>query len=265
MLRLTRTFALAALLTALAAPARAADAAPKVGEATRDADGFLVHRVECDYQDKPTAVRVLLPGKVEPGRRYRVLYVLPVEAGDGKQYGDGLLEVKKRGLHDRYGLICVQPTFARVPWYADHPTDPKVRQESYFLKVVVPFVEDKYPALARPEVLPRQVDDPPLGVVEVAEQAEVDRGQLAVATDGVGGDVLGEGLALLAVLGQPVAGLRRRQRPGQRPQAVLDLGIESFLITDFAHSSSPAVRGRSLPADFRDTRTPGTVRLPLRS
>jgi|SRR5579884_1025076 len=147
--RLPLAVALACL--ALATPARAEDAAPKVGEATRDADGILVHRVECGYQDRPTTVRVLLPAKVEPGRRYRVLYVLPVEAGDGRQYGDGLPEVKKLGLHDKYGLICVQPTFARLPWYADHPTDPRVRQEGYFLQVVVPFVEEKYPALARPE------------------------------------------------------------------------------------------------------------------
>jgi enterochelin esterase-like enzyme len=88
---------------------------------------------------------------LEKGRRYPVLYVLPVEAGDGDRYGDGLREVQKLGLHDKYGLVCVQPTFARVPWYADHPTDEKVRQESYFLKVVLPFVEETYPVVARPK------------------------------------------------------------------------------------------------------------------
>jgi hypothetical protein len=148
--RIVALLALAVCL-ALSSPAPGADAAPKVGDATKDADGILVHVVESDYQDKPTTIRVLLPGKMEQGRRYRVLYVLPVEAGNEKRFGDGLLEVKKLGLPDRYGLICVQPTFARLPWYADHPTDPKIRQESYFLKVVVPFVEEKYPALARPE------------------------------------------------------------------------------------------------------------------
>jgi hypothetical protein len=148
---LSALVALAGLLSA--GPARASDHAPasKIAEAKADADGTLVHAVESELHDRPTTIRVLLPGKVEEGRRYRVLYVLPVEAGDERRYGDGLLEVKKLGLHDRYGLIVVQPTFARLPWYADHPTDPRLRQESYFLKVVVPFVEEKYPALARPE------------------------------------------------------------------------------------------------------------------
>ena len=35
-----------------------------------------------------------------------------------------------------------------MPWYADHPSDPEVRQESYFLKVVVPFVEQRVPGPA---------------------------------------------------------------------------------------------------------------------
>jgi hypothetical protein len=134
------------------APARCQELpASRVGAAKPDADGFRVHTVECDSQDKPTTIRVLLPSKPEAGRRYPVLYVLPVEAGDGRRYGDGLLEVKKLGLHDKFGLVCVMPTFARLPWYADHPTDSKVRQESYLLQVVLPFVERTYPVPAKPE------------------------------------------------------------------------------------------------------------------
>jgi S-formylglutathione hydrolase FrmB len=89
--------------------------------------------------------------KLEKEKRYPVLYVLPVEAGDGSRYGDGLLEVRKLGLHDKYGLVCVQPTFARLPWYADHPTAKGIRQESYLLEVVVPFMEKQYPVLAKLE------------------------------------------------------------------------------------------------------------------
>src|SRR5262249_47784077 len=123
----------------------------RVSEATRDAEGVLVHTVESEFQDKPTTIRVLLPGKLEKDKRYRVVYVLPVEAGEGRQFGDGLREVQKLGLHDKYGLIFVLPTFARLPWYADHPTDKKIRQESYLLEVVIPFVEKSYPVVARPE------------------------------------------------------------------------------------------------------------------
>jgi S-formylglutathione hydrolase FrmB len=126
-------------------------ARPKISDAKTDGNGFLVHAAECEEQDRPTTIRVLLPTKLEKDRRYPVVYVLPVEAGDGNRYGDGLVEVKKLGLHDKLGLIFVAPTFARLPWYADHPTQRGIRQESYLLRVVLPFVEEKYPALAKVE------------------------------------------------------------------------------------------------------------------
>ena len=83
-----------------------------------------------------------------PRTRCPVVYVLPVEAGNAHHYGDGLLEIQKRDLHRRFSAIFVAPTFAQLPWYADHPSDPEIRQESYFLKVVVPFIEQRYPARA---------------------------------------------------------------------------------------------------------------------
>jgi hypothetical protein len=118
---------------------------------TKAPEGILVHTLESDYQEHPTKVRVLLPARLEKGRRYPVLYVLPVEAGDGRGFGDGLSEIKKLALHEKYGLICVQPTFTRVPWYADHPRKGNLRQETHFLKVVLPFVEKRYPVLAKPQ------------------------------------------------------------------------------------------------------------------
>jgi S-formylglutathione hydrolase FrmB len=127
--------------------------APSFGDeaAQRDANGILVHTIRSPLQDGPTKIRVLLPTKWEKDRRYRVLYILPVEAGDGAVYGDGLREVQKRGLHDKYGLVCVMPTFARLPWYADHPTNKRIQQESYLLKEVLPFVEKNYPVLTEPK------------------------------------------------------------------------------------------------------------------
>jgi S-formylglutathione hydrolase FrmB len=122
----------------------------KIGPA-RNEGGVIIHAVESPYQSGPTQIQVLLPNRLEKGRRYPVLYVLPVEAGTESRYGNGLLEVKKLGLHNKHGLIVVQPTFARLPWYADHPTNPRLRQETYFLKVVLPFVEKTYPAQAAPE------------------------------------------------------------------------------------------------------------------
>ena len=111
-------------------------------------DGFLVHEVKSPYQAGTTRIRVLLPDPNEKGKTYPVVYVLPVEAGTESRYGDGLKEVKKLDLHNALKAVFVAPTFSHLPWYADHPTKTDVRQETYFLKVVVPFVEKTYPAKA---------------------------------------------------------------------------------------------------------------------
>lgn len=105
---------------------------------------FRVHLIRSPYQSGETRVRVLLPRDYDTSRKYRVLYVLPVEAGDGQRWGDGLAEVRRAALHERFQLICVAPTFSQLPWYADHPTDKTVWQESYLLKSVIPLVEKEY-------------------------------------------------------------------------------------------------------------------------
>ena len=110
--------------------------------------GWSIHRVDSDYQSATTEIKVLQPDHREPGKKYSALYVLPVEANNEDKYGNGLAEIKRLNLHNKYDLVCVAPTFARLPWYADHPTDLANRQESYFLKVVVPLVERTYPVRA---------------------------------------------------------------------------------------------------------------------
>lgn len=125
----------------------AADAT-QVSDAVVDEHGFRVHRVTSEFQSGATLIRVLLPEKLEPDERMRVLYLLPVEANTEHRYGDGLLEAKKLDLANKHRLICVAPTFSHLPWYADHPTDKTIRQETYFVKVVVPTIERLYPAVA---------------------------------------------------------------------------------------------------------------------
>jgi len=119
----------------------------RFSEAGEDAQGFLVHTVESPFQAGNTKLRVLLPDEIGKVKPCRVLYVLPVEKLDEHRYGNGLAEVRKLDLHNRHGLICVCPTFSHLPWYADHPTDPNIRQESYVLKDVLPFVERTYPVV----------------------------------------------------------------------------------------------------------------------
>lgn len=121
------------------------DVKATVSDAKKDEAGFLVHESRSPYQSKPTLIRVLQPDRLEQGRKYPVIYLLPVEAGVESRYGDGLKEIKKYDLHNKAKAIFVAPTFSQLPWYADHPTDPEIRQESHFLKVVVPFIEKSYP------------------------------------------------------------------------------------------------------------------------
>jgi len=116
-----------------------------VGDAITDSNQFLIHTVSSPDQSGETKIRVLLPEQIEQKKKCRVLFILPVEARMENRFGDGLLEIKKTNLHNKHHLICVAPTFSHLPWYADHPTDRTILQETYFLKVVVPFIDHHYP------------------------------------------------------------------------------------------------------------------------
>jgi esterase/lipase superfamily enzyme len=110
-----------------------------------DEQGFRVHEIRSQFQTGTTRVRVLTPERLDAGSCYKSIYVLPVEAGSGTHWGDGLLEIKKHDLHNQHQVIFVAPEFSHLPWYADHPTDRAIRQESYLLQDVVPMIEGSYP------------------------------------------------------------------------------------------------------------------------
>lgn len=117
----------------------------RISPAMIDDQGVRTHVVQSPYQRERTKVRVLLPDNLEEDKSYRVVYVLPVEAGEEARYGDGLAEVLKYNLHNEYQVLFVAPSFSDLPWYADHPTNSHLRQETYFRRVVVPLVERLYP------------------------------------------------------------------------------------------------------------------------
>jgi len=132
------------ILVTLAALTAVADEGPMISPA-RDEHGIAVHSVESSLQQGTTQIRVLLPDALRAERKYRAVYILPVEAWNATRYGDGLAEVKKRDLQNKFQAIFIAPTFSHLPWYADHPTDGTIRQETYFLEVILPFVEKAYP------------------------------------------------------------------------------------------------------------------------
>jgi hypothetical protein len=69
-----------------------------------------------------------------------------IDVVEKRRWGSGIEEAQKLGLADKYGFICVAPAFEQTPWFADHPTDPSVRQESDMLNAIIPFVEHTFPA-----------------------------------------------------------------------------------------------------------------------
>ena len=98
-----------------------------------------------EYQPGALFVDVLTPDIVPPHSYLRVVYVLPVEPLGQHRYGDALEVIEHLDLQNKYQVIFVAPEFAQMPWYADHPSDPMRRQESYLLRTVVPFVDERLP------------------------------------------------------------------------------------------------------------------------
>lgn len=112
----------------------------------KDEHGFVRHQVESPYQDGVTELKVLVPDSQAEPASLKLMLVLPVEKQGEYRWGDGLLEVQKEGLHQSLNLLCVEPTFSALPWYADHPTDVKLRQESHLIEAVLPILRWHYPS-----------------------------------------------------------------------------------------------------------------------
>jgi hypothetical protein len=117
------------------------------------ASDLRVHELNSERQSGVTRVRVILPDSLRfaegtDRQMFRTLYVLPVEAGAETRWGNSVEEVLKWDLQNRHQLICVFPEFSDLPWYADHPDNSRLQQESYLLKDVVPMVERIYPTKA---------------------------------------------------------------------------------------------------------------------
>lgn len=121
-----------------------------IGEPCREREGILTHHVQGPFQSGTTKVHVLLPDEVREGESFAQLFVLPVEPFDGQVWGDALAEIRSHELHNLHRLICMMPTFSHSPWYANHPTNPEMRQESHLLQVVRPFIDTSYPVLKEP-------------------------------------------------------------------------------------------------------------------
>jgi hypothetical protein len=112
--------------------------------------GEIAFTVRSPWQKSDTTVHVLVPDNSDGSEKLRVLFVLPVEPGSGTRWGSALDQIIKRDLHNKHHLICVYPTFSALPWFADHPSDKTLRQESYLVEGIVPFIDANFKTTAKP-------------------------------------------------------------------------------------------------------------------
>ncbi len=122
-----------------------------IGTMTADANGVRHYPITSSYQGSTVNdMRILLPSAAVTSLT-RFLYVLPVEQGPAGdyRYGDGFDTILSLGVHETYNLIVIAPSFGGgilpPPWYADHPTNPQVRQESYLVNHIIPTVDGLFP------------------------------------------------------------------------------------------------------------------------
>jgi S-formylglutathione hydrolase FrmB len=71
---------------------------------------------------------------------HNFLYVLPVEPEGETIYGDGLTTVRGLNAHNQYNVTLIAPSFPTDPWYADNPSDPNIKYESFMSLELQPWV-----------------------------------------------------------------------------------------------------------------------------
>jgi S-formylglutathione hydrolase FrmB len=144
---ITSVLSLTLALTSLAAGATSP--APAI---TRDKTsvnpGILSFTVVSNYQKGPDELEALLPDDYTANKRYPVVYLLPVNTGTTGQWGSSIVEAKKANLQNQYQMIFVAPAYDTQPWFGDNPLRPEIRQNSYMLDVVIPFIDKEFSTIA---------------------------------------------------------------------------------------------------------------------
>ena len=76
-----------------------------------DANGVATYDASSPDDGGTQALRVLAPTNPAPGVPHNFLYVLPVEAGLGTTYGDGLETLRALNAQNQYNLTIIEPSF----------------------------------------------------------------------------------------------------------------------------------------------------------
>jgi enterochelin esterase-like enzyme len=110
--------------------------------------GTRSYTVISAYQKRPNELEVLLPDDYSPDKKYRVVYMLPVNTGTTGQWGSSIVEARKANLQNAYDMIFVAPAYDTQPWFGDNPVHPETQQDTYMLDVVVPFIDKEFSTVA---------------------------------------------------------------------------------------------------------------------
>lgn len=103
------------------------------------------YNVDSTRQRFETVIRVLVPKDIERIERPRVVYALPSSPEISHRSGDVIEVILAEGLHDRYGMVVVAPSYAEWPWMTDLPDDPMFQQVLYLLEDVLPVFDRRFP------------------------------------------------------------------------------------------------------------------------
>jgi len=116
--------------------------------------GFEVHYLSTDASgiesydvisanngDGPQILRVLRPTNPAAGVAHNFLYALPVEAGLGTSYGDGMATLQAANAQNQYNVTIIEPSFQIEPWFANNPNDPNLQYETFMTTELQPWVK----------------------------------------------------------------------------------------------------------------------------
>ncbi len=114
----------------------------QVSYASTDSNGVKSYSViSANNGDGPQTLRVLTPTNPAAGVAHNFLIVLPVEAGLGSTFGDGLGTLESLDAQDQYNLTIIEPTFAIDSWDANNPNDPRLQYETFLTQELVPWIK----------------------------------------------------------------------------------------------------------------------------
>lgn len=96
------------------------------------------------FQRGSNSIEILLPDAYSTAQSYPHTYLMPVTQGARGSWGCGILTARQLDLANRYQTIVIYPAFAESAFLADHPADPLIRQESYCIQTLLPFIDATY-------------------------------------------------------------------------------------------------------------------------